>query len=44
MSKMTTYSRTDERLQPMTAEEVEKAAWSGPDAQPLSPTDLRSEG
>ena len=25
----------------MTAEEVEKAAWSGPDAQPLSPADLR---
>ena len=25
----------------MTAEEVEKAAWSGPDAQPLSPPDLR---
>ena len=41
MSKMTAYSRTDKRLRLMTAEEAEKAAWSDPDAQPLSPADLR---
>jgi len=41
MSKRTAYSRTDIRLRPMTAEEAEKAAWSDPDAQPLSPADLR---
>lgn len=41
MSKMTTYSRTDKRLRPMSAEEVEKAARSDPDAQPFTPADLR---
>jgi len=40
MSKTTTYSRTDKTLRPMTAEEVEKAAWSDPDAHPLTPADL----
>ena len=41
MSKTTTYSRTDKTLRPMSAAEVEKAAWSDPDAQPLTPADLR---
>jgi len=40
MSKTITYSRTDKTLRPMTAEEVEKAAWSDPDAHPLTPADL----
>jgi len=41
MSKMTTYARTDKRLRPMTAEAIEAAAWSDPDAQPLTEDDLR---
>ena len=41
MSKKTTYSRADKTLRHMGAEEVEKAAWSDPDAQPLTPADLR---
>ncbi len=41
MSKTTTYSRTNKSLRPMSAEEVEKAAWSDPDAHPLTPADLR---
>jgi hypothetical protein len=45
MSKTTTSSRTDKTLRPMSAEEVEKAAWSDPDAQPLTPADLgRTKG
>ena len=40
MSKTTAYSKTDKTLRPMSAEEVEKAAWSDPDAQPLTPADL----
>jgi putative transcriptional regulator len=40
MSKTTTYSRADKKLRPMSAEEVERAAWSDPDAQPLTPADL----
>jgi putative transcriptional regulator len=38
---MTTYSRTNKMLRPMSAEEVAKAAWSDPDAQPLTESDLK---
>jgi putative transcriptional regulator len=41
MSKTTTYTKTGKTLRPMSAEEIEKAAWSDPDAQPLTPADLR---
>ena len=41
MSKRTTYSRTIKTLRPMSAEAVEKAAWSDPDAEPLTLADLR---
>lgn len=42
MSKTNTSTKTSKRLPLMTAEAVEKAAWSDPDAQPLTPADLRA--
>src|SRR6516162_7769481 len=41
MSRMTTSNKTSRRPRPMTPEEVELAARSDPDAQPLSPSDLQ---
>jgi hypothetical protein len=43
MSKTTTTGRTDKALEPiraMTDDEVMAAAWSDPDAQPLTPDDF----
>jgi len=44
MSKTTTTGRTDKALEPiraMTDDEVMAAAWSDPDAQPLTPDDFK---
>jgi putative transcriptional regulator len=41
MTKMTDYAKTGKRLRPMSAEEVERAAKSDPDAQPLTEADLK---
>ncbi len=41
MSKTITYSRTGKALRPMSTAEGEKAARSDPDAQPLTPADLK---
>ena len=40
MNKGSISTRTSKRLRLMTAEAVEKAAWSDPDAQPLAPAAL----
>src|SRR5215831_16332726 len=41
MSRMTTSHKTSGRPRAMTPEEVETAARSDPDAQPLTPSDLQ---
>ena len=41
MDKTTTSGKTANRLRAMTDAAIEQAAWSDPDAQPLTPADLR---
>ena len=41
MRKTTTYAKTVKRLRTMSAEEIERAARSDPDAQPLTEVDLK---
>ena len=41
MNKTTTSGKTAHRLRAMTDAAIEQAAWSDPDAQPLTPADLR---
>ena len=41
MSKTTTSAKISNALRPMTAEAIERAARADPDAQPLTPTDLK---
>jgi putative transcriptional regulator len=38
---MTIFNKTADEIRPMTPEQAEAAAWSDPDAKPLSPGDLR---
>lgn len=42
MSKTSTSTKTAKRLRPMSVEAIERAARTDPDAQPLTPADLRA--